>query len=33
MYIDSAFLVLKYFWEQYINFRQLRRNLIKDIPE
>lgn len=28
-----AFLVIKYFWEQYINFRQLRRNLIKDMPE
>lgn len=31
--VHLAFLVIKYFWEQYINFRQLRRNLIKDMPE
>lgn len=28
-----VFLVIKYTWEQYINFRQLRRNLIKNMPE
>ena len=27
-----AFLVIKYFWEQYINLRQLRTNLIKNMP-
>lgn len=27
-----VFLVIKYAWEQYVNLRQLRRSLIRDVP-